>query len=137
MKLYFFLFIEFIGVTLVNKIIQVSGAQFYNISFVQSTVCSPPQVKSPSITIHLPHPLLYYPHFSPQKSPHCCTCPWPFSLFSFLLNPFIPSSPPTPHHSRQPAIYESVSTVIQLASKTWLIHRICLSLGNLWHLKHL
>ena len=30
----FFLFIEFIGMTLVNKIIQVSGTQFHNTSSV-------------------------------------------------------------------------------------------------------
>ena len=40
---YFFLFIEFIGVTLVNKVIQVAGAQFHNTSSVPCTVCSPPK----------------------------------------------------------------------------------------------
>ncbi|KAF6125190.1 hypothetical protein HJG60_009715 [Phyllostomus discolor] len=50
----FFLFIEFIGVTLVNKMIQVSGAQFHSTSSVHCVVCSPPQVRSPSITIHPP-----------------------------------------------------------------------------------
>ena len=34
-------FIEFIGVALVNKIIQVSGIQFYNTSSVYCLVCSP------------------------------------------------------------------------------------------------
>ena len=57
---FFFVFydflIEFIGVTLVNKIIQVSEAQVYNTSSVHCTVCSPPQVKSPFITIYLPIP---------------------------------------------------------------------------------
>ena len=52
----FFLFIEFIGVTLVNKITQVSGAQFYNTSPVHCIVCLPPQVKSRSITIYPPIP---------------------------------------------------------------------------------
>ena len=52
----FFLFIEFIGVTLANKIIQASGAQFYNTSSVYCAVCSPSQVKSPSITIYPPIP---------------------------------------------------------------------------------
>ena len=46
----FFLFIDFIGVTLVNKIIQVSDAQFYNTPSVHCihhpkslsiTICSP------------------------------------------------------------------------------------------------
>lgn len=35
----FFLFIEFMGVTLVNKIIQISGIQFYSPSSVFCTVC--------------------------------------------------------------------------------------------------
>ena len=52
-------FIEFIGATLVNKIIQVSGAQFYNTSSVHCVVCSPPKVKSLSSTIHPPYSLLY------------------------------------------------------------------------------
>ena len=37
-------FIDCIGVTLVNRIMQVSGAQFHNTSSVHCTVCSPPQV---------------------------------------------------------------------------------------------
>ena len=48
----FFLFFGFIGVTLANKIIQVSGAQFHNTSSVHCMACSPPQVKSPSVTIY-------------------------------------------------------------------------------------
>ena len=51
-----FIFIEFIGVTLVNKILQVSGVQFYNTSPVYCTVCSPPHLKSASITIYPPLP---------------------------------------------------------------------------------
>ena len=35
--------------TLVNKIMYVSGVQFYNISSVYCIVCSPPQVKFLSI----------------------------------------------------------------------------------------
>ena len=76
--------------TLANKIIQVSGAQFYNISNVHCTVCSPPQVTSlpsplpPDTLLHRPSPHL------PQQSPHCCSCPW---VFSFLLNPFTPPLP--------------------------------------------
>ena len=46
------LFIEFIGLTLVNKIIEISGVQFYNTSSVHCTAYSPLQVKSPSITIY-------------------------------------------------------------------------------------
>ena len=55
--LFFFLFIEFIRMTMFNKIIQISGAQFHSpSSVVHCIVCSPPQVKSPSITIYPPHP---------------------------------------------------------------------------------
>ena len=49
-------FITPIGVTVANKIKEVSGILFYNTSSVYCTVCSPPQVKSPSITIYSPLP---------------------------------------------------------------------------------
>ena len=42
---------EFIRMTLVNKIIEVSGVQFSNTSTVHCIVCSPPQVKSPFIKV--------------------------------------------------------------------------------------
>lgn len=45
--------IKCIGVTLVNGIVQVSSAQFYNTSSAYSIVCSPPRVKSPSATMCL------------------------------------------------------------------------------------
>ena len=61
LSFFFFLFIEFIGVTLVNKIIQVSGVQFYNTSSVHCIMCSPPQVTSPSNTIYLSYTLLHLP----------------------------------------------------------------------------
>ena len=38
-----FFLIEFLGVTLDNKITQVSGAEFHSTSSVPHTVCSPPQ----------------------------------------------------------------------------------------------
>ena len=53
---YFFNLIEFVEVIVVHKIIQVSGVQFYKTSPVYCTVCSPPKVKSPSITIYPPLP---------------------------------------------------------------------------------
>ena len=86
--LLFFLFIEFIGVTLVNKIIQVSDTQFYNTSSVHGIVCSPPQVKSPSITIYLLYTLFYlHLHLLSWQSPHCCSSVLFLSLF-FLVPPF-------------------------------------------------
>ena len=54
--------IELIGVTLINNIIQASGVQFYHTSSAYCTVCSPPQVKSPSIAVH--------PHFTLLNRPH-------------------------------------------------------------------
>ena len=61
----FFLFIIFFGMTLVNTLIQASGAQFHNISSVHCIVCSPPQVKT-LITIYPPAP------YSPPPSPTVC-----------------------------------------------------------------
>ena len=86
---YFFIFVERIEVTLVNKTIQVSSVQFYflifsHIFYCSSTVvsisphhssqvynsitpsvycimCSPPKLKSPSITIHPLFTLFYLP----------------------------------------------------------------------------
>ena len=56
--IYIFFLSKLIGVTLVNKIIQVSSVQFYNISSsAYRNLCLPPKVKSPSITIYsLPLP---------------------------------------------------------------------------------
>ena len=53
-------FVEFIGVTLVNKIIQVSSVQFSNTSSVYYIVCSTPKVKFLSLTIIPLCPLLLY-----------------------------------------------------------------------------
>ena len=71
---FFTFLIEFIVVTLFNKIMQVSGVQFCNTSSVYCTVCSPPQVKSPFITLY-PSTLLdlSHPPF-PLVSPYCCLC---------------------------------------------------------------
>ena len=55
----FFFKIDFIGVTLVNKIIYVPGVQFHNTPSVYCIVCSPPQVKSPATTIYAPFAVFY------------------------------------------------------------------------------
>ena len=66
-SLFLSLFIEFIGVNWFTTI-QVSGVQHYNASSVHCTVCSPPQVRSPSgSTFPVPLP----PH--PGQPPYCCT----------------------------------------------------------------
>ena len=71
--LFFPLSIQFIGVTLFNKSIRVSSAQFYNTLSVHCTVCSPPPVKSRCITIYPPIPSSICLHSpSPLKSPHYC-----------------------------------------------------------------
>ena len=59
----FFIFIEFIGVALVSKIIQVSVVQLHNTSSVYCTVQSPPQFTSSSVTI-------YFPRYSSSTSLH-------------------------------------------------------------------
>ena len=58
--------IEFIGMTLVNKFIQVSGVQFYNTSSVYCIVYSPPQVKSS---------IIIYPSLPSSTSP---SSPFPY-----------------------------------------------------------
>ena len=50
-----------IGVTLFNRIMWVSGVQFYNTPSVYCIVCSPLQVRSPSSTVSPLYPLFYPP----------------------------------------------------------------------------
>ena len=94
----------FIGVTLVNKIILVSGVQFYNTSFVCCAVCLPPEVKTSYITIFSPFTLSYLPPPSFLSGNHhtvvsvykvFCFCLFVF----FFLNPltFAPNPPHPPH----------------------------------------
>ena len=92
----FFLFVQFIGVILVNKIIQILGAEFYNTSFVLCIVCSPIQAKSPSITIY---PTLFLLLVSlPVSNYHAVVCVHVVCvcclslLFSFFLNISIPTT---------------------------------------------
>ena len=99
---YLLIFIECIGVTLVNKIVQVSRVQFYNTSSVYCIVHSPPQVKSPSITIDppLPFPASSHPHFPLVITILLSAWRCFFVCFQFCLtpSPFSPS-PPIPFHS--------------------------------------
>ena len=90
----FFLFIEFTGVTLVKKIIQVSGAQSHNTSRAHCIVCSPPQVKFLSVTIYLPYTLLRSPPLPiPSGGHHTVVSVHEFflSFFLFLPSPSTPS----------------------------------------------
>ena len=87
--LFLFFLLNLLGVTLVDKITQVSGAQFHNTSSVPRTVCSPPQVTSPSITV--------YPRM-PSSPPPALAISTLLSVSSssslFLFCP-IPPPPPT------------------------------------------
>ena len=77
---------------LVNKIIQISGAQFHKTSSAHCIVCSP-QVESPSIAINLPFTVPYLP--TPLL--FLLPCPWRFfssPFFSILINPSIPYPAP-------------------------------------------
>ena len=92
-----FLLIEFIGVTLVNKIILVSGVQFYHTSSVHRTVCSPLQVQCPSTTIYPPllSPTSSHPPF-PFGSHHTIVCVYDFLVLFYLVpSPFF-TQPPNP-----------------------------------------
>lgn len=66
-----FISIEFIGVTLVYKIIGVSGIQFYTASSVYCIGCSPPQVRPPSVTYYPPLPSSTCPLPFPSGNPSC------------------------------------------------------------------
>ena len=79
---YIFLFIEFIGVTLVNGIIQISGAQFHKTSSVHCVFITLSRLSSticPLCTLlhSPPHPFWQSPQLSVSMSS--------FSTFSFLL----------------------------------------------------
>ena len=98
LTLFFFLFIEFIGVILVDKIIQVSGSQFHThhlytvlcVHHPRSRVCLSRFIP------HVPSSTSPYPTF-PWQSPHCCLRPWVFPsfLFCLLLYSFNSSTPLT------------------------------------------
>ena len=90
----FCIFIEFIGVRLVNKIKRVSGAQFYSTSSMHIVVCVHPS-KNLFITMYPGFTLLCPVHpFSPWQLAWFHPCLWVFSLFLFgqSLHP-TPSSP--------------------------------------------
>ena len=111
-----FLFIEFIRVTLGNKITQVSGIQFYSAWSVCCVVYSQPQVKSPSITIYIPVPS--FPSPSPHNH-HTVVYVHEFFLPFFFFDQSIhPLSSPHPLTDVSLfCIYESVS--ILLVTSFW------------------
>ena len=111
--------------TLVNKIIHVSGAQFYNTSSVYYIVRSPPQVMSQSMPFIPPIPSSTP---SPWQSPHCCLCPWDFSLSLFCLIPPLPAAP-SPANSCQPIRLILKQEWFRLNMKNFLVagnhHNMC------------
>ena len=89
----FFHFIEFVGVTLINKITQVSDAQFYTAHpYTVSCAYHPKCSLCPSP--FMPPYLLPPPPLSPTSSHHIIVCVQEF--FLFLLNPFTPQDPQPP-----------------------------------------
>ena len=104
------IFIEFIGVTLVNKLIQVSSVQFSNTSFVYCIVCSSPKVKSPFLTIDHPPPLYSLllsriPFLSGNR--HAVVCVYEVGFLFFLIPSHI--SPPSTLSLLSPVNLLSVS----------------------------
>ena len=102
---------------LVNKIVSVSGVQFYNTSSVHCIVCSPPQVKSPPITIHplstlfpLPHP----PPF-PLVIPMLLSVSMRVVLLLFLFS-----------------IYSLVGMVMQIQTIVNYVHRLGTKCKTVW-----
>ena len=79
--IFFFTFIEFIGVALANKIIQVSGVQVYTTAFVYCIVCHLLSLFVLFICFHLPPPRI------PSGNHHTAVCVYGFGGLSFL-NPF-------------------------------------------------
>ena len=99
--------------TLANEMIQVSGVQFYNASPVYCTVCSPPQVKSPSITISFYRlsTLFHSPTPSPSSNLHTVVCVCEFS-FCLIPSPFRHNPAKTPSSLISASlfsVYESIS----------------------------
>lgn len=83
--------IECTGVTLMNKMIQVTHAQFHNTPPVHLIVCSPPKPRL------LPSPFTPTPSSnSPTPPPNTVICIHEFFFFSFFLNPSTPPSSPHP-----------------------------------------
>ena len=96
---YLFIFIEFIGVTLGNKIIQVSGSRFYNTPSVHCMCVH--HLKShpyppPFIPLYLPLP--------PHGNHHTVVSVHEFFLFKFVFYSIPPPSPHQPPPSWQLAM---------------------------------
>ena len=80
-KTFFSFFIEFIGVTRVNKIVHVSSVQFCDTSLVHCIVCLPQKVKS-SIIIYLTP--FTSRRLLPSGNQHTLICVYDFLLVLFV-----------------------------------------------------
>ena len=116
--------------TLVNKIIQVSGVPFYNTKSLYCIVCSPPQIMSPSITIYPPYTLFYLPpsplspisslsfRYSSLNNPYNhCELVFKYMLLIMLLqlSQYFPLCPP-------PLSIPCPSSNLSLSSFPWVLH---------------
>ena len=129
----FSLLIEFVGVTMVNKIIQVSGAQFYNSSSVPCIVCLPPQVKSPSVTIYPLCTLIPLPSHSPLTVNQLWSITTNSFSFFFLFSCIFCSIPPcSPQTSTQMSAY---SPSMSLSLFCLLVSSFC-SLDSTYEWNH-
>ena len=80
-----------------NKIIQVSGAQFHNILSVLCIVCSPPQVKSPSITVYPLYTPLPLPSTHDDRATAVAVHELLLFCFFFAQSLYAPAQALTPH----------------------------------------
>ena len=93
------------------------GSQVHNSTthHLYTVLCSPPQVKAPSITIYTSSTPFYLP---PHPLPSAITIMLSvsmrvFCLFSFLFNPYTPTQPPKPPTAISLlSMYESVSNLL-------------------------
>lgn len=80
-----FYFIKFLEITLVSKTVSLPSVQVYN-SPVCCTGCSPPQVPSPAVPVHVtPFPLSPSPTPLLRQPPGCSPC-----LLRLLPSVYIP-----------------------------------------------
>ena len=126
----FISFIEIFVVTLVNKIIQVSGVQFYNTSFVHCIVCLPPQLKFPITVCPLlsaPFYILLRP-FPCGSNHHIVVCVYEVLFFSCLIpSPFSPSTSSTP----------ALTAVSLLSMSLFLFHLLVYFVNQIAHMSEI
>ena len=116
----FFLFIEFSGVILVNKIIQGSGVQFHIICTVHCVFTTP--IKSPTITIIPPTPPPSPSIPFPSPGNHHTAVHEFFYLLSCLFFAQYFHSPPSPNPI--PSQLSDCSLSVSLPVFCFLVHLV-------------